>query len=85
MQGIRSIVENMKNRLAYGILAHHQVYIDIPFILPGLTHNGTALYGDSTLRNNTPRFALDAILIRPYLLIKAFVAICAKAGFFSKR
>lgn len=33
----------MKNRLAHGILAHHQIYIDIPYVLPELTRSGTAL------------------------------------------
>jgi len=82
MQGIPSFVENMKNRLAYGILAHHEAYIDIPYMLPGLTHSGTSFYGDSTRRDNTPRIALGVIRICLYLLIEAFVANWVKAPVF---
>jgi hypothetical protein len=34
MQGIGYFVENTTNRLAYGILSHHQVHFDICFFAP---------------------------------------------------
>jgi len=48
MQGIGCFVESSTNRLAYGILSHHQVHFDIPYTLPGLNNSGAILYGDST-------------------------------------
>ena len=48
MQGIGCFVENTTNRLAYGILSHHQVHFDIPYAFPGLNNSGSVLYGDAT-------------------------------------
>jgi len=59
MQGIRCFVENTKNRLAYGILAHHQVHFDIPYAFPGLNNSGAVLYGDET-GDDTPRIVSEA-------------------------
>ena len=107
MQGVRCFVENTTNRLAYGILAHHQVHFDISYAFPGLNNSGAVLYGDAT-GDDTPRIvseasftpsmpmaeflvqslegavsALVTMLTSPYLLIEAFVAHRAKAGFFA--
>ena len=41
------------------ILAHHQVYFDIPYAFPGLNNSGAVLYRDST-RDNTPRIPPEA-------------------------
>jgi len=58
MQAKRCFVENTKNRLAYGILAHHQVHFDIPYAFPGLNTSGANFYRDST-GDNTPRIASE--------------------------
>jgi hypothetical protein len=61
MQGIGCFVENTTNRLAYGILAHHQVHFDIPYAFPGLNNSGAILYGDAT-GDDASRIASEASL-----------------------
>ena len=72
MQGTRCFMENTTNRLANGLLFHHQVHFDIPYTLPGLNNSGSVLYEDST-GDYTPRIASEASLTPSMSMTKLLV------------